>query len=70
MIRLKYRHSLCLVVSLASSVSLHCLSAAGETTPKNTDEGSSTAWQEKAVEYARIMSRVKWTPVADGMPMR
>jgi len=27
-------------------------------------------WQERAVEYARIMSRVKWTPVADGMPNR
>ena len=27
-------------------------------------------WQEKSVEYARIMSRVKWTPVADGMPKR
>jgi hypothetical protein len=70
MIRLKYRRSLCLVVSLASFISLHSPSTAGETTPKNTDEGSSTAWQEKAVEYARIMSRVKWTPVAGGMPMR
>ncbi len=28
------------------------------------------AWQEQAVEYARIMSRVKWTPVAGGMPNR
>lgn len=27
-------------------------------------------WQQKSVEYARIMSRVKWTPVAAGMPMR
>ena len=27
-------------------------------------------WQGKAVEYARIMSRVKWTPVAGGMPKR
>jgi hypothetical protein len=31
---------------------------------------SSRAWQEQAVEYARIMSRVKWTPVASGMPNR
>ncbi len=30
----------------------------------------SAAWQEEAVRRARIMSRVKWTPVADGMPMR
>ena len=28
------------------------------------------AWQDEAVEYARIMSRVKWTPVADSMPNR
>ncbi len=27
-------------------------------------------WREKAVDYARIMSRVKWTPVAEGMPKR
>ncbi len=32
-------------------------------------DGSLT-WQQKSVEYARIMSRVKWTPVADGIPMR
>jgi len=31
---------------------------------------SSCAWQEQAVEYARIMSRVKWTPVAGEMPNR
>ena len=30
----------------------------------------SVTWQEKAVEYARIMSRVKWTQVADTMPNR
>lgn len=27
-------------------------------------------WQEQAIDYARIMSHVKWTPVADGMPRR
>lgn len=27
-------------------------------------------WQEKSIDYARIMSRVKWTPVAAGMPRR
>ena len=31
---------------------------------------SPIAWQTQAVEYARIMSRVKWTPVAGGMPNR
>jgi hypothetical protein len=58
------------MVSLANLVFLCCHCAAGETPPKNAAEGSSIAWQEKAVEYARIMSRVKWTPVADGMPRR
>ena len=37
---------------------------------RKTNEGDSMAWQEKAVDYARIMSRVKWTPVAEGMPTR
>jgi hypothetical protein len=32
--------------------------------------GGSLTWQQKSVEYARIMSRVKWTPVAEGMPKR
>jgi hypothetical protein len=32
--------------------------------------GGSPAWQEQSIEYARIMSGVKWTPVADGMPKR
>ncbi len=40
---------------------------------KDTNQSSEaelTAWQKQVVEQARIMSRVKWTPVADGMPMR
>lgn len=28
------------------------------------------AWQEEAIKRAGIMSRIKWTPVADGMPVR
>ncbi|MDA7493063.1 hypothetical protein N8510_03105 [bacterium] len=28
------------------------------------------SWQKQAVQYAQIMSRVNWTPVADGMPRR
>lgn len=27
-------------------------------------------WQKQAIEYARIMSQVKWTPVAGSMPKR
>ncbi len=43
-------------------------SEAGE--PDQTRVSSPVPWQEKSIEYARIMSRVKWTPVADGMPKR
>lgn len=42
--------------------------AASETGKSQT--GGSLTWQQKSVEYARIMSRVKWTPVANGMPKR
>lgn len=70
MIRLKHPRSLYLLVSLASSIYLHSHTAAGEASPRKTGHGHSTAWQEKAVEYSRIMSRVKWTPIAGGMPMR
>ena len=31
---------------------------------------SPRAWQQQAVEYARILSRVKWTPAAGTMPNR
>ncbi len=37
---------------------------------RSKQNGDAIAWQEKAVDYARIMSRVKWTPVAEGMPRR
>ncbi len=32
--------------------------------------GTTPSWQERSIEYARIMSGVKWTPVAEGMPGR
>ena len=63
----------------SSIVLTSCLTmVAATTTPlsaaeaERTDEldNGSTAWREKAGEYARIMSRVEWTPVAEGMPMR
>ena len=28
------------------------------------------AWRGRAVDYGRIMSRLEWTPVADGIPIR
>ena len=32
--------------------------------------GDADSWQTKSVDYARIMSWVKWTPVTKGMPKR
>ena len=46
------------------------LSVAEELTVKKANGDDSAAWRRKAVEYARIMSQVKWTPVAQGMPNR
>ncbi|WP_286178278.1 hypothetical protein [Stieleria mannarensis] len=46
-----------------------CADDAAATTEETKAEAA-PAWQSKAVEYARIMSRVKWTPVAEDMPKR
>jgi hypothetical protein len=53
-----------LVVSLTIASCFQCVSFA-----QGANE-ESRAWQKLAVEYARIMSRVKWTPVAEGIPKR
>lgn len=37
---------------------------------EQSNSSGSHSWQEQSIEYARIMSAVKWTPVADGMPKR
>lgn len=50
------------------------LSLAIDVYPDRAASGEETedarAWQMRAIEYARIMSQVKWTPVAEGMPDR
>lgn len=38
--------------------------------PSPAEENRFNAWQEQAVKYAHIMSQVKWTPVAHGIPQR
>jgi hypothetical protein len=63
-VKTKWRCFCVVVVSLAAAVCVQGDLFAEEATT------SSRARQEQAVEYARIMSRVKWTPVADGMPKR
>lgn len=65
-----YRRSVCLLISLVSAIGLRSSSAAEETNREKRTRKTSQAWQEQAVEYARIMSRVKWTPTAAGMPKR
>ena len=55
-----------------------CLSVGQDQATRASEESNSRkktaaeplAWQERSIEYARIMSRVKWTPVADSMPRR
>ncbi len=65
-----FRTPVLVIVSLASFFCLSGVSTAGERETNKTVESSSLTWQEKSIQYARIMSRVKWTPVADGMPKR
>ena len=60
----RWRRLCVVVVSMTIAVCIQWASFAEEATT------SSSPWQEQAVEYARIMSRVKWTPVAGGMPVR
>jgi len=66
----KYRNSVCVLISLISCIFLHSSLAAGETNEEKTGKDGSITWQEKSIKYARIMSRVKWTPVAGSMPKR
>ncbi len=53
-------------VVLTLVLSLACQDACRAQAPQDT----ARFWQQQAVDYARIMSRVRWTPVADGMPNR
>jgi hypothetical protein len=54
-------------------IGFSCLSLLADEAASETGEtkaGRPLTWQKKSVEYARVMSGVKWTPVADGMPKR
>jgi len=57
--RIKTMRALIAVVTLLAST----LSA-------RSDQSVPSSWQELAAEHARILSQIKWTPVADGMPNR
>jgi len=43
-------------------------SVAAETETNEAGQEGLSAWQRNAVAYARVMSQVEWTPVADGIP--
>tara|TARA_R110002049_G_scaffold4601_5_gene32813 strand:- start:1124810 stop:1126180 length:1371 start_codon:yes stop_codon:yes gene_type:complete len=43
---------------------------ADEENQERTQSNQATRWQQEAVEFARIMSHVQWSPVAQGMPKR
>lgn len=64
------RRSICSAAFLAVVCFLHSFSAGGETGVPSDAEKKQVAWQDEAVDYARILSQVKWTPVAGSMPMR
>src|SRR6056297_1476791 len=54
-------------------VGLLCLTVALDQSAyasERSEISNSRTWQTKSVEYARIMSRVKWTPVVNSMPKR
>ncbi|HIK95098.1 MAG TPA: hypothetical protein EYG03_24405, partial [Planctomycetes bacterium] len=54
-------------------IGFSCLALLADEAASETGEtkaGRPLTWQKKSVEYARVMSGVKWTPVADGMPKR
>ena len=69
--RIFYRHLVWLFVASVAVIGGLPSSLVGEeTTSAKSTEKTSPVWQEQAVGYAQIMSRVKWTPVAEGMPKR
>jgi len=60
----------CLLNVLATLVCSSNILIAEENNMDKPTKGDSMTWQKKSVKYARIMSRVKWMPVADGMPIK
>src|SRR5690606_26642874 len=57
-------------ILLAGVISLSTVPERAACASDESKTGGALTPQQKSVEYARIMSRVKWTPVADGMPKR
>jgi hypothetical protein len=55
---------------LLASLSLALMANAAEVTVNEQRTPPTQGWQERAAAHARILSQVKWTPVADTMPNR
>jgi len=69
-VTVKYRISAYFPAYLVACICVPGFLAAGEANQKQKQEDRTVSWQEQSIKYARIMSRVKWTPVARGMPNR
>ncbi|QDV66712.1 hypothetical protein Poly24_03990 [Rosistilla carotiformis] len=66
----EYRCLACWSLILVSCIGADGIVSAEEANPNARAAGSRVSWQAQVVENARIMSRVKWSPVASGMPKR
>jgi len=64
------KYCICVFAILTSLIFLQKNLIAEETKMKKTSRKEPITWQERAVMYARIMSRIKWTPVTEGMPIK
>ena len=68
---MKTKHGLiCLMIAVVGSTLSRSVLVAGDNGTNGRSGTELSVWQDEVVERARIMSQVKWTPVADGMPMR
>ena len=66
----KHLFLLILLVFFGSPFACYARSRQGNVGAESRGEDSPAGWQASAINRARIMSRVKWTPVAGGMPRR
>ncbi|MCG6157373.1 hypothetical protein [Rubinisphaera margarita] len=60
----------CSPFRLIIGLMLVCLLVSDRIQAGDGSTGDSADWRARSVDYARIMSRLKWTPVTDGMPHR
>jgi hypothetical protein len=66
----KHKYFAYWLIALVSLICLSACSTTGENNIKNGKKVDPINWQQAAVKRARIMSRVKWTPVNEGMPVK